>query len=52
MRLQGSGYSYTVIQSKNNYSQKSSFGISFVILSRGTKIFREDLFEFYQILTS
>ncbi len=46
MRLQGSGYSYTVIQSKNNYSQKSSFGISFVILSRGTKIFREDLFEF------
>ncbi|BCR22075.1 hypothetical protein [Borrelia sp. HM] len=45
MYFKSNDYSYTVIQSKNNYVQKSTFGISFVILNRGTKIFREDLFE-------
>ncbi|ACH94891.1 hypothetical protein ACE4V3_00940 [Borrelia recurrentis] len=46
MYFRSNDYSYTVIQSKNSYVQKSTFGISFVILNRGTKIFREDLFEF------
>ncbi|ASQ29408.1 hypothetical protein CDQ96_03310 [Borrelia miyamotoi] len=46
MYFKSNDYSYTVIQSKNNYVQKSTFGISFVILNRGTKIFREDLFKF------
>ena len=46
MYFKSNDYSYTVIQSKNNYVQRSTFGISFVILNRGTKIFREDLFEF------
>ncbi|WP_445436107.1 hypothetical protein [Candidatus Borreliella tachyglossi] len=46
MYFKNNDYSYTVIQSKNNYVQRLTFGISFVILNRGTKIFREDLFEF------
>ncbi|WKC58204.1 hypothetical protein [Borrelia sp. P9F1] len=46
MYFKNSDYSYTVVKSRSNYVQRSTFGISFVILNRGTKIFREDLFEF------